>query len=362
MSDAPADLPPLDNGGPILSDFELIPAWQFYFPIILSALGQGLKHGLTALTAADPAIPTGGLVGESKTDVLDLVSGDARDRLAQYIRIECLSGGLPLSEIEAALAAANLTYPLVAKPDVSCRGAGVRRVKSDADLESYWNAFPADAAFMLQELVPLEPEAGIFYVRDPDEDVPRIFSLTLKYTPAVKGDGSSTLQQLIETDPRAAQAKDIYLAKPGLDLGRVPNEGERVTIAFAGNHCRGSVFRDGREFVTPELTAAIDAIARRIPDFHFGRFDVRFESLAKLQQGKGFKIIEFNGVGSEAVHVWDNRYTLSQARADLKEQYRLAYEIGAKMRTRGAKSTRLLELARAWWRERQLVKQYPVSE
>ncbi len=362
MSTGPADLPSLDNGGPIMSSFEMMPAWQFYFPIFLEIAQLALRHGLTTLTAANPSIYTGGLTGESKTAVLDLVTGPARDMIAPYIRLDRTIGAVLLEEVLAKMAQAGLRYPLVAKPDISCRGAGIRRLRCDDDLVAYWNMFPAGAAFMLQTLVPFEPEAGIFYVRNPDTDKPQIFSLTLKYTPAVVGDGSTTLRALIESDPRAAQAKEIYFAKPGLDLARIPAPGERVTIAFAGNHCRGSIFRDGHDYITPALTQTIDDIARTIPNYNFGRFDVRFESLEKLRQGEGFTIIEFNGVGSEAIHVWDNRYTLAQAREDLREQFRLAYAIGAKQRAKGARATSLAELIKAWWRERQLVRHYPVSE
>lgn len=358
----PSDLPPLENGGPTLSPFELMPAWRFYFPIFVEIAKLGAHYGLTTLTAANPSIPTGGLVGESKTQVLDLVTGPARNLLAPYIKIARTEGDAPIDALTASMAAASLAYPLVAKPDVSCRGAGVRRIHNDADLAAYWSAFPEGADFMLQALVPFEPEAGIFYLRDPETDAPQIFSLTLKYTPAVIGDGTSTLAELIERDPRARQAKDIYLAKPDLDPARVPAIGERVTIAFAGNHCRGSVFRDGRALITPELTAAIDAVARAIPGYHFGRFDVRFESLKDLQQGRGFRIIEFNGVGSEAVHVWDNRYTLRQAREDLRAQYRWAYTIGAAERAKGAKPSSLIDVIKAWMRERRLVRRYPTSE
>ncbi len=362
MTDAPADLPPLDNGGPILSSFELMPAWRFYLPIFLEIARLGMRYGLTTLTAANPSIPTGGLVGESKAQVLDLVTGPARDLIAPYIKVTRQPGEAPLAGLKDQMTDAGLAYPVVAKPDVSCRGAGVRRLRSDEDLRAYWECFPANADFMVQALVPWEPEAGIFYARDPDTDAPRIISLTLKYTPSVIGDGQSTLQQLIEADRRAAQAKDIYLAKPGLEPMRIPGSGERVAIAFAGNHCRGSVFRDGRDYITPELTAAIDEVTRAIPGYHFGRFDVRFESLAELQRGRGFKIIEFNGVGSEAVHVWDNRYTLKQAREDLRAQYRLAYAIGAAQRRKGVRPSSLMDIITAWQRERRLVQRYPVSE
>lgn len=356
------DLPPLENEGPPLSPFELMPAWRFYLPVFAHIAALNIRYGFLALTAANPAIPTGGLVGESKSEILDLVSGAARQVLAPYITVTRADGPPPLDTIAGELERARLSFPLVAKPDMSCRGAGIRRVRSERDVAAYWNSFPAGAKFLLQALVPHEPEAGVFYLRDPETDEPQIFSLTLKYTPKVIGNGRDTLRTLIENDPRARAAKDIYLAKPDTDFARVPEADETVPIAFAGNHCRGAVFRDGREFVTPAMLAAFDQIARSMPDFHFGRFDVRFESLAALKAGEGFTVIEINGVGSEAIHVWDNRYTLRAARDDLRDQFTLAYRYGATMRKRGHKGTGLLPLLKAWRQEQRLTAQYPVSE
>src|SRR3546814_10483150 len=78
---------------------------------------------------------------------------------------------------------------------------------------SYASAFPDDAAYLLQELVPWEGEAGIFYVRRPGQKRGEVFSMTLKYAPYVLGDGVRSLRQLIQDDPRASQIAHIYFAR-----------------------------------------------------------------------------------------------------------------------------------------------------
>lgn len=358
-----ADLPPFENDGPPASPFEFMPAWRFYLPLAPYILKLARQHGgLTALTAADPEIPAGGLVGESKSQLLDQVSGPSRALIAPYLRLERDPATIPPTDLSARMLQTGVTFPAVAKPDMSCRGAGVRRVNTLDDVARYWADFPKGAAMMLQTRVEHEPEAGIFYVRDPETDQSSIFSMTLKYTPKVMGDGTSNLKDLILADPRARRTAKVYFQKPNIDLERVPAEGEAVPLAFAGNHCRGAGFRDGAEFVTDALTACVDEIMRSMPDFYFGRMDVRFESLAKLKQGKGFGIVEINGVGSEATHIWDNRFTLKNARAVMKDQFRIAYETGAKMSDRGAEATGLGQLIWMWLKERRLTARYPVSE
>src|SRR3546814_17353817 len=72
-----------------------------------------------------------------------------------------------------------------------------------------------DAAYLLQELVPWEGEAGIFYVRRPGQKRGEVFSMTLKYAPYVLGDGVRSLRQLIDR-------KSVGLGKSGsvrVDLG-----------------------------------------------------------------------------------------------------------------------------------------------
>ena len=70
-------MPPLDISGPPVSFFEFWPQRYFYAPMMLYWLWLTLKHGgrFSLPTAANPAFPMGGWIGESKAAVFD-VSGD----------------------------------------------------------------------------------------------------------------------------------------------------------------------------------------------------------------------------------------------------------------------------------------------
>ncbi len=207
----------------------------------------------------------------------------------------------------ATLRQAGIDLPVVAKPDLGCRGAGVKLVRSAHDLSAYLRAFPRGATLLLQRLVPFEGEAGIFYCRRPGQAKGRVVSITLKYFPYVTGDGRRTLRELILADPRAGKLSHLYLRRHTARLDQVPAAGESIRLAFAGSHSRGAIFRNGTHLVTPEMEARFDEIAQRLPEFHFGRFDVRFERFADVQQGRGFTIVEVNGAGAESTHIWDRR-------------------------------------------------------
>ncbi|HSE21883.1 MAG TPA: hypothetical protein VLB68_09485, partial [Pyrinomonadaceae bacterium] len=127
-----------------------------------------------------------------------------------------------------------------------------------------------------------------------------------------------------------------------------------VQLIEIGTHCRGCIFLDGAEIKTEALEAAIDRVARGFDGFYFGRFDIRTPSLADFKQGKNFKVVELNGVTSEATHIYDARNSLVTAYRVLFQQWRIAFEIGAQNRKQGIRPVTLRTLAslvvQKWWR------------
>ncbi len=348
----------------LLSPFEFWPGWLFYAPVVAQWIALGLRYGDMSLpTAANPRIETGGLCGESKGDILALAEGAARAAVAPWCRFTHEADlARSLAAAGAAVARAGLDYPLILKPDVGCNGAGVRLLADRAALAQALPDYPPGVRLMLQRYVAWEGEAGLFYVRLPGEARGRITSLTLKEAPSVTGDGRSTLRALVLADPRAGLVPHLYLPRLAGRLDTVPASGERVRLVLAGNHCRGSIFRDGTSEITPALTARLEAIARDMPEFHFGRFDVRFDSLAALRRGERFAIIEVNGAGSEPTHIWDARTTLRRAWADQFSHYGAAWRIGRANRRRGYRPSGLRAMYRAWRLQRRLMASYPIND
>jgi hypothetical protein len=349
------------------SVFELWPPGLFYLPVAFYWAWLALRFGSIGLpTAANPTIEAGGLCGESKSAVLALLGPAGRAHLARYTSmvLDAAAGGVAAETRrgQRAIARAGLAFPVVVKPDVSCKGTAVRVLRGSGDLARYVAAFPRGGRVILQELVDEEGEAGVFYVRRPREPVGRIVSLTLKYFPRVVGDGRSTLEELVLDDPRARRLAELYLARHPADRRRVLTRGEAFRLVFVGNHCKGAVFRDGRAHITPAMEAVFDRLAREIPEFHFGRFDVRFRALADLQNGTGFRIIEVNGAGSEATHIWDREARLVAAYRTLFDQLRMLFEIAAENRGRGFAPLTGLALLRMYLSQRRLMRAYPAGQ
>jgi hypothetical protein len=361
-----AGMPPLDEQGAPLSFFEFWPARYFYIPIALQWLWLMLRYrGLTLPTVTNPLFPFGGLTGESKRAILSQITAEpGKSLFAQHASLAKVPG-VPLSALvkqaREAIRRAGFDFPFVAKPDVGCRGVGVQLLRDYRDLARYIAAFPVDARILFQEYIDHEAEAGVFYIREPGTARGRLFSMTLKYFPHVIGDGVSSLRELIVREPRAGRIAHIYLPRHAQRLDWVPAKGEVFRLAFTGSHSRGSIFRDGRPYITPALTEAFDRIADTIPEFHFGRFDVRFTTIEALQRGEGFRLIEVNGAGGEATHIWDRRIGLLDAYRALFAQNAAMFKIGALNRERGFRPVSLKNLWRAYNLEKQLTRRYPLT-
>ena len=114
-----------------------------------------------------------------------------------------------------------------------------------------------------------------------------------------------------------------------------------MPLGELGTHALGSVFLDARDLITPELTRRVDAIARACPGFYFGRLDVKVPDIDSLRAGRDLKVLEINGLTSEAAHIYDPRHGLVHAWRTLCRQWRTALEIADRNRRRGVPVTPL---------------------
>ncbi len=308
--------------------WEFWPMWAFYPPVVVHVLWLGLRHrNLTLFTAADPAIPCGGLVMESKAEILTGLKNSGALPPFAVLPDEPLPG----------------RYPIVLKPDVGERGQGVAIAVDRAAAAAYLDATPPGTRTIAQAFVPGE-EFGVFYTRLPSESRGRVFSLTEKRLISVTGDGVRTLEELILADDRAVCMARFFLRKHGDSLANVPAAGEVVPLTHVGTHCRGALFLDASEHITPELESAIDRISQSFPGFYFGRYDLRVPSIADLRAGTRIAVLELNGVSSEATHIYDPRHGLFHAYRTLFAQWRLCFAIARENVTRGAQPATLGEI------------------
>ena len=314
-----------------LTRWEFWPPYWFYPPVIAYIIYLGFKfRSWTLFTSANPAIPAGGFVGESKYEILQGLR-NAQEWLPNFTLVSAIEPSERVQHAEAFMRENQLGFPIVLKPDAGQRGTGAAIIRSSEELRKYLvSSFPA----VLQEYVPGK-EFGVFYYRYPRESHGHIFSVTEKRMPILVGNGKRTLEELILADDRAVCMADFYRQKNRQRIQEVPKPGESVQLVEIGTHCLGAIFLDGSYTITPALEEVIDRIAQTFAGFFFGRFDIRVPTVEDFMVGRNIKIVELNGVTSEATHIYDPKLTLWDAYRVLFQQWRLAFEIGAYNRAAG---------------------------
>lgn len=343
------------------SVLERMPKWLICVPLVVQWLWLSLRYGgPTVPSAANPHLTSGGLVGEGKLEYFRGMGALARSVTAAHCAV-FNDGTATAPALQETMQRSGLAFPVVAKPDLGLCGYGVRLVQDMAALQAYLAAFPAGETVVLQRYLPQDGEAGIFYARDPVTGQGRIIGLALRYFPRVTGDGRSTVAQLVAADARARRIARSPRHECSVPRDSVPAAGQQVRLATIGSTRVGGLYRDGAALITPELVRAIDAVARDMPDFHFGRFDVRYDSLRELGAGRGFTIMEINGAGSEAIEAWDPDTGVLQGFRMVFAKQRLLFAIGAAQRKAGVRPIGLMALARLNRRQNRLVDRYPPS-
>lgn len=337
--------------------FEFWPMWAFYPPVIVTYLLLGLRYRSLRLPLyANPGIPNGGIVGESKFAILAQLRTDRPEVLAQLrLDLKTLNPGAALEAVDAFVAHFALSYPLVIKPDVGQRGSGVSLARSRAEVATYLGS--ARFVVVVQEYARFPEEVGVNYLRYPGEKTGRIVGITRKRFPEIHGDGRRTLADLILDDPRARYVAGVYFARHATKLDAVLPLGQTLRLVEAGNHCQGTIFEDGQELAAPGLSAALDELAQELSGFYVGRFDLRFASEEDLRAGRNFQIIEINGGAGEATHIYDSRMSLVAAYRILFAQLRALFEIGLRnIQQQGSWPTNLVE---AWLLNRRTSRLHP---
>jgi membrane protein DedA with SNARE-associated domain len=366
-------MPPLVRADRKVAAAERIPPALFYLPLVFNWIRLGLRHrSLTLPTAANPTIFTGGMWGESKSSYFYDVAPAERQWVANFVVVkrnaDASSVAADIERAARSLANAGLDFPLIAKPDIGWHGHGVRRIDNRNQLADYIADFPQGHTLMLQRYVPYAAEAAVLYARLPGDTSGRILSLTLRYFPHVVGNGSMTVRRLIGSDARARWKSALHLGIDSthcgvdpFDLDRIPARGEVVRMALIGNQRAGALYRDGSRHITTALEARFDAIARGMTEFHYGRFDLRFDTVEGLMCGEDFSIVEINGIGGEAIDCWDPRLPVREVYRRLAEQQRLLFLIGDRNRARGFLPMPTGDFIGSLIRQTQLIRHYPAS-
>ena len=247
---------------------------------------------------ANPSIKNGGFYGDSKMEIYNLLPAGLYPRTALIQKNKEINFEKIVTENE-------IKFPFIVKPDIGLRGIDVQKVNTIEELIQY--SKKAKGNFLIQELINLPNEIGLFYYRLPREKNGKITGITLKKFLTVEGSGKDNIEQLMKKNLRFEM--QISKIRNKINLNEVLPKGEKRCLVPFGNHNRGTEFLDGKEYITHKLEFAFDNILNKIPEFYYGRLDIRFNTFEELEQGVNFSIIELNGAKSEPTHIYETKHS-----------------------------------------------------
>ncbi len=298
--------------------------WSFnvvYGPLYLYWLLLVIRaRSFFFFNTSNPRIRNGGFLMESKKEIYDLLPHGTYPVTLHF------RAGTAWPDVWSVVSGtAGLHFPVIAKPDIGMRGMRVEVLQTEDELKVYTEKTEVD--FLVQALADYPLEAGIFYFRYPGDAKGRISGIVGKQFLKVTGDGFSTVRDLMTADPRALlQLPALQMANPELLESILPANEERILVPY-GNHARGSLFLDCSHEADDALQEMIDQLCRQIPEFYFGRLDIRFCSWEALRAGKQFSIIELNGAGSEPTHMYDPGHSLFFAWKEIIRHWNILFRI-----------------------------------
>lgn len=277
-------------------------------------------------TASNPGLAFGGFDGESKWEMYAQLPPA---RIPRSIFVSCES---PLDDVEILISRHGLTYPFAAKPDVGKMGYMFRLIHSSEEWKQYH--FKVGCDYIIQEFISWPLEVSVFYYRLPGAKRGTITGFIRKDRLEVVGDGRSTLLDLMgKYEPVRFRMPEMK-AKHKDRLHHVLPDGERYFLSPALNLSRGGTLVSLEQEKDERLLKIFDELSLYTGNLFYGRYDIKCASIEGLKQGE-FCILEYNGSGAEAHHVYGNGYNFFQACSILIFHWHMLYRISRLNHKRG---------------------------
>lgn len=295
--------------------------WPFkliYFPLTPFWLWYCLRSGsFWFFSSSNPTITFGGMEGEGKKEMYDQLP------LESYPRTIYIDPKLPEAELLKQIET-GYQFPLVVKPDVGMKGLWFERIDQNDQLLNYHRSVPVE--YVVQEWIDWPAEVSIFYYRHPSSPTGTISGFIHKTMLQVRGDGRSTLLELIRQHPKASSRIEELSDRHAAQFERVIPDQEPYFLSHAANHNRGAFFYNLSDHISDSLTLRFDAISHRT-QFYYGRYDLKVRSIDDFCTGGDFSILEFNGCGAEPNHIYDCGKSLWQAYREILKHWEALFEI-----------------------------------
>lgn len=302
-----------------LTNWELWNFYVLYFPISFVWFWYCLRSGsFWFFSSSNPTITFGGFEGEGKKEMYDQLPGHLVPKTIYILH------DLPFEEVQKKIREAGFSFPFIVKPDIGMKGILFRKIDNEEQLLKYHERIPVE--YIVQDLIELPVEVSVFYYRHPAEQKGKVSGFIDKELLQVKGDGQSTLKELVALHPRAKFRMEEMEHRHGHRFDRIIPAGEIFYLSYAGNHNRGAHFTNLHNEINEKMHQVFDELSHQT-QFFYGRYDIKTTSIDDLKEGKNFSILEFNGCGAEPNHIYDCNMSLWKAYGVILEHWKALYKI-----------------------------------
>ena len=302
-------------------NWELWPFDLIYAPLGFVWLYYAIKaRSLYFFTPTNPTLIFGGFEAGSKMEIYQQLPAGS------YPRTILIKPTHTIVEIKKELAANELSYPFVAKPDEGMQGVFFRIIESEEELNKYHKIIGVN--YIIQTFIDLPMEFSVFYIRYPGQLKGRVTGFVVKDYLHVNGDGKKTLEQLVNEHPIAQHRLAEMKTKHAVNWLVIPKNGEKFYLSVAGNRSRGARFINLNEEIDQQLNDVFDELNNHSKSFFYGRYDLKCSSIENLKMGKDIMILEYNGAGAEPNHIYDCGMSFFKALRIISAHWHDMYQIG----------------------------------
>ncbi len=317
------------------SHYEFWPYWVFYFPAYFYYFYLALKsRRWVYFSMLNPCMKFGGAFLSSKHHYLKKIPAVWKPKTLYISDLEAIEA------LKNQLIEMDLSFPLIVKPDMGERGKDVEIVTSQNELENYLAT--KKQAILVQEYIQYPIELGILFHWDTDGN-PQITSVGKKEFCKLTGDGKRTLETLVKANHRIVHRTSILQERFKNEWNQIIPKGKELLIEPIGNHNRGTTFLDARDQKSQAMLNWVVNCLKSLPEFDYGRIDLKIQNWEAFNNNEGIKILEINGVNSEPIHIYDPSCSIWDAYKSIFSHMHIIYQLSQHKLNKQSQTTSLFE-------------------
>ena len=252
----------------------------------------------------------GGFFGNTKTEMYHLLPKNL------YPAYQLITPHTSIQQL-------TITYPSIVKPTIGERGFGIKKIHHFDELRKYHVL--ANFEYLIQDFCDYKNELSVFCIRDITTNNFYCSSIVGKTLLSVRGDGIHSIHDLIIRNPRAYLQLDRLKDRWGTTLNTILKNGEEFVLIDNANHSKGAIFFN-IEDTSNKIGQLFIKISESINGFNYGRYDIKYDSIEELIEGK-YSIIELNGVGAEPIDMYIPDLPLWKGLSILTYHWKKMFEI-----------------------------------